>query len=91
MMGYRICYGKEAESSLWPMTLGWFLVFLLLVGVFWPQGRQTLRDILLPGDWAVTASALEGLVQDIRAGEELEQAVEGFCRLVLEDVLHGSA
>lgn len=87
-MGYRICYEKKEKSSVWAMTLGWFLIFLLLVGMFWPQGRQVLGDILLPGNRTVTVSALEELVQGIRAGESLEQAVEGFCRLVLEDGLH---
>jgi hypothetical protein len=48
-----------------------------------PQGRLWLRDLLLPGDEEITASALEGMVSDLRAGEPVREAVEAFCREIL--------
>lgn len=86
-MGYRIDYGQRKKRGLWPMTAGWFLVFLLLVGAFWPRGREALRNVLFPGDWAVTMAAMEDFAQTLRAGEALGVAVEGFCRTVFNGEL----
>lgn len=83
-MGYEICYAQEKRTKLWPMTAGWFCVFLLLVGLRWPRGREVLTQLLLPGDGVVTVTALEAFAQDLRTGETLGTAAESFCRIVLE-------
>ena len=41
--------------------------------------------MLLPGDAAVTASALEDLARDLREGEKLSFALESFCKKVIEE------
>lgn len=57
-----------------------FMIFLLIVGGFWPRGVQALREMLLPGDSAVTAAAWEELTQELHAGAPVDSAVENFCR-----------
>lgn len=83
-MGYRIDYGPGPRRRVSPMVAGWFLLFLLLVGAFWPKGREVLGDVLFPGDWAVTTAAMEDFARTLRSGEELGVAVEGFCRTILK-------
>lgn len=90
-MGYRIeyepSYGprKRRTPKLAVLTALCMLLFLLLVNTFWIQGKQALRELLLPGDAAVTASALEDLVRDLREGEKLSFALESFCKKVIEE------
>lgn len=83
-MGYRIDYTQPKKSRLGAMTAGWFLVFLLLVGCFWPRGRMLLAEALFPGNRAVTTAALGDFVRDMGDGEPLGQALEAFCRQILE-------
>lgn len=88
-MGYRVEYStsgikrKEIQrknGKILLLTAACFLVFLLIVGGFWPRGVQALREILLPGDSAVTAAAWEELTQELHAGASVGSAVESFCR-----------
>lgn len=83
-MGYRIDYSQPKKSRLWAMTAGWLLVFLLLVGLFWPRGRALLATALFPGNQAVTREALGDFARDVDDGEPLGQALEAFCRQILE-------
>lgn len=83
-MGYRIDYTQPKKSRLGAMTAGWFLVLLLLVGLFWPRGRAVLATALFPGNRAVTREALGDFARDMGAGEPLGQALEAFCRQILE-------
>ena len=92
-MGYRVEYGPGEEKGagsgrlfrVGVMTAFCFAAFLLLVGTFWPQGARALREILLPGDAAVTAAALEELTQELKAGQGLGQALEHFCRMIFQE------
>lgn len=95
-MGYRIEYGAsetrkrripKVKPSVPVMAAGFFALFLLMTVLFWPEGKAVLLDLILPGDGAVTAGALQGLVSDLRAGESVGDAVTVFCR---EIIAHGS-
>ena len=55
---------------------------LLIAGGFWPKGAQALREILLPGDSAVTAAAWAELTHELHAGAPVGSVVENFCREV---------
>lgn len=91
-MGYMIAYdgsdtGKKytvcRRSRLPELTFGFFLAFLLLTRLFWPAGAAQLRQFLLPGDPDVTQQAVTVLVQDLRAGEPVGDAVKAFCSEIL--------
>ena len=86
-MGYRIEYlSHKKEHRLWivlPMTWAFFLLFCLLVHLFWPQGQQLLQELLWPGDAAVTRQAAEAMVQQLRWGVPVSEAVETFCMTII--------
>ena len=76
-MGYRVEYGapEQKRISLAGATAVWLVVFLLLVGLCWPEGAQTLRDLLIPGDPSVTTAALEQFAGEIRSGAAWQEAL----------------
>jgi len=77
-MGYRIDYGPSPQRKLGlaGTTAVWLVVFVLLTGLFWPQGARALRDLLIPGDPAVTTAALEQFAGEIRSGAAWREALE---------------
>ena len=91
-MGYIITYDGEEpgkiptirrRSRLPALTFAFLLAFLLLTKLFWPAGTDKLRRILLPGDPDVTAHAATALVDDLRTGEPVGEAVKTFCGEIL--------
>lgn len=94
-MSYKIDYqptrkvrGLEKRTA--PrsaLTALFFLVFLVLTLSLWPKGAETVRALVIPGDAAVTVAALENLAVDLRAGERVQAALEGFCRQVAGESL----
>lgn len=93
-MGYRIDYGpvkkmrdvEKRTSRLAALTGVFLLLFVTTVCYCWPEGTAVLRDLLLPGDPAVTAAAMEELSDSLRAGESVFHALSDFCNRVLEGV-----
>ena len=88
-MSYRVEYSssgikrtqiRQRNGRALLLTAACFLIFLLIVGGFWPKGAQALREILLPGDSAVTAAAWAELTHELHAGAPVGSAVENFCR-----------
>jgi hypothetical protein len=92
-MAYRIKYASFGEEKKQPkdtqlrnkITAG-LLVLVLLIGAMTIKlgGLRWVTEYLLPGDPAVTAAALEGMVIDLREGENLYDAVTAFCREIME-------
>ena len=98
-MGYRITYGQVSgktypgatgKSSFVQFLLCAVLAFLLLTRLFWPEGTAALRELLIPGDSRTTAAAFSALVEDVRQGEALSDALRVFCREVLDDAKNPS-
>lgn len=90
-MGYRITYGMEAgrkESDRggrrFFLTAVFFLCFLWMVSVFWPEGRELLKILLIPGDPDETLRAAEVFAQELGSGFSLTDAAQNFCIAVLE-------
>lgn len=92
-MGYRIEYDdgagkalhqKKRRPSRWLVTGIFLFVFVFLVNCFWPRGKGMLEEILWPGDKAQTVAALETMAEELGAGKTLGEAVEGFCREILD-------
>lgn len=88
-MSYRVEYAssgikrkqiRQRRNKALLLTAVCFLIFLLIAGGFWPRGAQALRDVLLPGDSAVTAAAWAELTRELHAGAPVGSAVENFCR-----------
>ena len=90
-MGYRIQYDPE-KNKMFPIKrnaaarrwlAGVAAASILLFGVIeWRQGTF-LKHLLLPGDPGVTEAALSAMVEDIRAGESVGDALTTFCLEIL--------
>ena len=88
-VGYRIEYGKTAEKfqivdrKKKPFPVAVVAGLMILATLMIPKSREVVRDLILPGDGAVTAAAIETLVDGLRAGESLGDAVTVFCQEII--------
>lgn len=89
-MPYRIVY--EPEESRPPsfrgirrgiMTVCLFLSFLTAVNRFWPEGKEILRTVLIPGDPERTLEAAHVFALEIQNGFPLKDAAANFCISIL--------
>ena len=91
-MGYRIEYGPvkkvrglESRFSLICSLVGViFLACLLLAGCIWSEILSGLRNILIPGDPAITVAAFVELSDQLRNGAPLQDALLSFGADILE-------
>ena len=92
-MAYNIRYVSFGEEEKQPKDTqlrnkiaAGLLVLVLLIGAMTVKHRELrwVTEYLLPGDPVVTAAALEGMVMDLREGENLYDAVTAFCREIME-------
>ena len=90
-MGYRIVYGEEptlgrkSRLSLW--TAAFLLVFVAFVRLTWPEGAEQLRTVLKPS--GETVEAFSRMVENVGAGQRMEEAVTAFCRSVVSGAQPG--
>ncbi len=91
-MAYRIVYGPEPSAARQGverssrrslLTVCFFLLFLVLVRVFWPEGGEALSRLLLPGDPDVTREAVLAMAAQWKNGADLRDAFTAFCQVVL--------
>ena len=91
-MPYRIDYGagtmrrKPLRTKLPTPTVKAVLIILVLIAgalTIKIVGLSWVQDVLLPGDPAVTAAALENMTEGLRSGESLLDAVTAFCREII--------
>lgn len=91
-MGYRIEYDQGTERyevmqdnpwRVWILTAICFGIFMMLSNWFWPEGSAFIRDILIPGDDAVTVQAFTNMTEELRSGTAVKEAVTAFCNEVL--------
>lgn len=89
--GYRIEYeGSDRYRDRRPrlqrvkVWLSLLLVGIALaVSLVFPQGKEKLRAMLIPGNDAVTVGALEELSMSVRSGENAKEALAAFCHTVM--------
>lgn len=92
-MNYRIEYdGARVKKRAIRVTKAkkWTIILVCAAVIasgfmLWPRGRMMLRDFVLPGDGAITDRALQGLVENLRSGQPMSDAVEVFCK----EIIHG--
>ena len=98
-MAYRVVYGPMPKAApkgrslprVRVLTAAWLLVFSLGVRQLWPEGREVLRQLLLPGEQTAAQTAFDGMLEELRAGETLGEAVTAFCRQIVQDELQNGA
>lgn len=90
-MAYSIRYGVQRQEILSRrhrdrfglMVMGFLVLFLLGVQLFWEEGAQVIRQLVFPLQEQAVA-ALENMAQSIRDGATVPDAVTAFCREVIE-------
>lgn len=92
-MSYRIVYGQmprcTGKKRIWGLrfriwTAVFFLMFVLVVRLYWPEGRGLLRTFLLPGEPSVTEAAYWSLVANLRQGFPAGEALSAFCQQIID-------
>lgn len=91
-MGYRIVYSntppkRKLNGSLnfRVMVAGCLLLFAMSVRLWWPEGRAVMERFLLPVEVNDIQTVFAAMVEDIRGGERLSEAVGAFCREIIID------
>ena len=94
-VGYRIVYGPEQvitnQSSgavrIRVLVALSFLIFAWMVRFLWPEGRAVLAMHLLPGDLTCAEAAFSELMDNIRYGDGVVDALTVFCKDILYEIL----
>lgn len=92
ILGYRIEYNavnskkvsilyhnRKRITKLLLLLISLMILLILIL----PTCRSVIWHFLLPGDGAVTAAAIDGLVLDISEGQSITNAIQNFCREVI--------
>ena len=88
-MAYEIRYDSvKAPETKTKASRGWVAavgIVLLIVGAMYLKSNWLpwVQDVLLPGDPAVTAAALDEMVEGLKRGQGVMDAVTAFCREIL--------
>lgn len=89
-MAYRIIYESEKDQMerssncrRFLLTVCFFLCFVWSAAKFWPEGRELLRILLIPGDPDMTLEAIEVFAQELGCGYPIKDAVQNFFNAVL--------
>ena len=91
-MGYRIEYDLKtgqyevSKDNPWQvpaLTIVCFGIFLLLSSWFWPEGIDFIRDLVIPGEDAVTIQAFQNMTQQLHNGISFRDALSAFCLEVM--------
>lgn len=91
-MSYRIEYNPE-KNKMYPIAAKrntkWLSIALcIMVALFVLlklDKNQTIKSLLLPGDPEITSSAFSSMVEDIRDGARLGDAVTAFCLEIINN------
>ncbi len=63
----------------------WIFAITICISLFFALSNNKVRTVLLPGNPQVTERALTELVENMRHGDSIKDAVTVFCREILEN------
>lgn len=85
-MAYQINYlseNQKMESGTCIrrviLTTAFLMCFVWLVSVFWPDGKELLKQLLIPGNPASAMKAAEVFAAELGSGYSLVDAARNFC------------
>ena len=88
-MSYRIDYstGSKGHAKNYSRKIClcciFFAIFIIMVCLFWPEGKQILQVFLIPGEPDVTLNAAEVFAQDLSCGVDIREAAKNLCFQIL--------
>ena len=92
-MGYRVVYGKTLEKTQFKdkkqqttkQIAVWAVALFAAIGICWiGWSHPDIRHYLLPGDPEITGEALDQLIDNIKDGDSLSDAVTAFCKEIID-------
>lgn len=92
-MGYQIMYSPE-DNHKYPTIKSrrkhrWLIPVVISVALFIsagiPKVRNHLEYLLIPGDTQITKAAFSAMLEQIKTGEPINEAVTAFCREIIEN------
>lgn len=86
-MGYRIVYdpvgkvrgAEKNRTAVAALTSVCLVIFFLVVGNFWPQGKAVLQQFFFSEYVSEAVAALEEFAFDLKCGMPISDALEVFC------------
>ena len=96
-MGYRISYhpeknkrypAKSVESNLrsWKIFLCSVFIILAVIGVV--RKKNEVLDFLIPGDREQIFQSSKQMIENLKNGTSLGDAITTFCREIIVDGMH---
>ena len=91
-MAYQISYGpvktkhpvaRRAKTGRWLLLT--LCAAALVVGLQVSEVGKTVWNWILPGDPQVTGAALDTMVEELKEGNSVGEAVTAFCREIIEN------
>ena len=90
-MSYQIIYGPQKrpiknsnKRSLRIGIITGILLIAVLAAIKITGYGSMIRQIILPGDAEITASAFQNMTDALKSGNGLPQAITTFCETVIE-------
>ena len=91
-MSYRIDYNPENRKK-YPMkktkTTSWLIYTLVVIAVIFTAQKacknEAIKTVLLPGDPEITSSAISTMIDDVKSGEPIKDAVTAFCLEIIHN------
>lgn len=59
------------------------LLFLLAVKLFWPEGIEAMRNLILPSDDFLAVSAVEDITSELKQGGSVLEAITELLHSIL--------
>ena len=89
-MGYRIVYSNDSQTDRkigndrrkWRIAVFAAAIFLT-VSVFWPQSRDILLELWIPGDVESFQTGFVKFSDQLKNGSSVRDALMVFCREIL--------
>lgn len=78
---------KKLSGNFLPrfcMTVIFFLIFIMTVSFLWPEGREVMQLIFIPGTPEETFDALETFVSELDCGISIAGAASDFLQKLIQ-------
>lgn len=91
-MSYSVFYSPQTKKKFpdkkethvkWGRVIAVMVLICIGIGIVSLYKSGVLRELLIPGEPAITVAALETLAENLQEGMPFQQAVEAFCGEIL--------
>ena len=96
-MGYRISYHPEKDnrypvesdkSKLYFIKICLCSILIILTGIGIVKNKTEVLDFLIPGDREQITQSSKHMIENLKGGTSLEDAITTFCREIIMDEIY---